>query len=163
MKRKRKVRLASLDEIDKGIIEELQVDARESYLNLGRKIGASEGTVRNRLKKLLDEKIINLQAVLNPRKIGFDFSCVVGLEIAIEKLGEAQTKLAESPNVYFMVACTGAFDILAILFFRNTVEFDHFMRENIARLPGIKRSQTFVNMSLIKAPWDKNMDIKELF
>jgi Lrp/AsnC family transcriptional regulator for asnA, asnC and gidA len=162
MKKYRKTKLPTLDEIDDSIIQELQIDARQSYMGLGRKIGASEGTIRNRVKKLLKREIIKLKAVINPAKIGFDFGCVVGLEIAIEKLGEAGIELAGNPNVYYLVGCTGAFDLLAILMFRNTSEFDIFMRETIARLPGIKRTQTFVNMSLIKTPWVDNVDIKKL-
>src|SRR5512137_490850 len=153
MKKYRKPKLSLLDEIDKSIIEELQLDARQSYLSLGKKIGASEGTIRNRVKLGLDKEIIKLKAVVNPTKIGFEFSCVVGLEIAIEKLREAAVALAKHPNVYFLVGCTGAFDLIAMLIFRNTNELDDFMKDTAARLPGIRRTQTFVNMTLIKAPW----------
>lgn len=162
MRKYRKTKLPVLDEIDKGIINQLQSDARQSYLSLGEKIGASEGTIRNRVKNLLKAETIKFKAVVNPEKIGFNFSCVVGLEVAIEKLDEAGARLAENPHVYFLVRCTGTFDLLAILVFHDTSEFDKFMRANIARLPGIKRTQTFVNMSLIKSPWVDNVDIKKL-
>ena len=162
MKKYRKTKLPLLDEIDKSIIRELQVDARQSYLSLGKKIGASEGTIRNRVRLELERGIIKLKAVLNPTKIGFDFTCVIGLEIAIEKLREAGAALAENPNVYFLVGTTGTFDLIAIVVFRNTNEFDQFMKDTISRLPGIRRTQTFVNMSLIKTPWVDNLDIKNL-
>ena len=162
MKKYRKTKLPLLDEIDKSIIRELQVDARQSYLSLGKKIGASEGTIRNRVRLELERGIIKLKAVLNPTKIGFDFTCVIGLEIAIEKLREAGAALAENPNVYFLVGTTGTFDLIAIVVFRNTNEFDQFMKDTISRLPGISRTQTFVNMSLIKTPWVDNLDIKRL-
>jgi Lrp/AsnC family transcriptional regulator for asnA, asnC and gidA len=162
MKKYRKTKLPLLDGIDKSIIRELQVDARQSYLSLGKKIGASEGTIRNRVKLELERGIIKLRAVLNPTKIGFDFTCVIGLEIAIEKLREAGSTLAENPNVYFLVGTTGTFDLIAIVVFHNTNEFDQFMKDTISRLPGIRRTQTFVNMSLIKTPWVDNLDIKSL-
>ncbi len=158
----KKIKSLPINEIDVGIIKELEGDARQSYLSIGEKIGASEGTVRNRVKKLLNKEIIKLKAVLNPLYVGFNFSCVVGLEIAIEKLDEAGAKLAENPNVYFLVGCTGAFDLIAILFFRNTSEFDRFVKEYIAKLPGIKRTQTFVIMSQIKSPWVRDLDAKKL-
>lgn len=162
MKKYRKPKLPLLDEIDKGIIQELQIDARQSYSSLGKKIGASEGTIRNRVKSELKSEIIRLKAVLNPVRLGFDFSCIIGLEIAIEKLNEAELLLAKSPNVYFLATCTGAYDLIAILIFRNTHEFDNFIRDSIAKLPGIKRTQTFVNMCLIKTPWNDDVAISKL-
>lgn len=36
------------------------------------------------------------------------------------------------------------------------------MREKVARLPGIKRTQTFVNMSVSKSPWLNQIDITKL-
>ena len=162
MKKSHKTKVVLLDEIDKSIIRELQIDARQSYLGLGKKIGASEGTVRNRVKSELKNEIMRLKAVLNPAKLGFDFSCIVGLEVAIEKLGEAESMLAKSPNVYFLAACTGPYDLIAILIFHNTHEFDSFMREGIAKLPGIRRTQTFVNMRMVKTPWNDDVSIGKL-
>jgi Lrp/AsnC family transcriptional regulator for asnA, asnC and gidA len=162
MNKYQKTKSPKINEIDVSIIKELGTDARQSYLSVGEKIGASEGTIRNRVKKLLKEEIIRLKAVLNPVNVGLNFSCVVGLEIAVEKLDEAGAKLAENPNVYFLVGCTGAFDLIAILLFRSTSEYDHFVKEYIAKLPGIKRTQTFVIMSQLKAPWSSNPDIKKL-
>jgi Lrp/AsnC family transcriptional regulator for asnA, asnC and gidA len=151
-----------LDELDEKIIGKLQIDARQSYLSLGQKIGASEGTIRNRVALEIKKEIIKLKAVLNPVKLGFNFSCVMGLEIAIDKLTEAETILAESPNVYYLSGCTGAFDLIAILIFRDTTEFDKFTINKIAKLPGIRRTQTFVNMRVIKNPWVNDVDIAEL-
>ena len=162
MKKYRKTKQPLLDEIDKSIIEELQFDAKQSYLSLGRKIGASEGTIRNRVKLGLEKGIIKVKAVINPTKIGFEFSCMLGLEIAIEKLREAGAALAKHPNVYFLVGTTGTFDLIAMLFFRNTNELDDFMKDTIAKLPGIRRTQTFVNMTLIKTPWLDNLELKKL-
>jgi DNA-binding Lrp family transcriptional regulator len=99
----RKKKPPILDDLDTQIIQELQKDARQSYLSLGQKIGASEGTVRNRVSMELKKELIKLKAVLNPAKLGFNLSCWVGLEVDIDKLGEAEAILAESPNVYFFI------------------------------------------------------------
>lgn len=162
MKRYRKAKSLFLDEIDRGIIVELQADAGQSYLGIGKKIGASEGTIRNRVNSHLGNGLFKLKAVLNPVKLGLDFSCILGLEIAIEKLNEAEALLAESPHVYFLASCTGTYDLIAVLLFQNTNDFDIFMRESIAKLPGIKRSQTFVNMRLTKTPWTNDLEVNKL-
>jgi Lrp/AsnC family transcriptional regulator, regulator for asnA, asnC and gidA len=157
-----KKKAAILDGLDQKIIQELQRDGRESYLDIGHKVHASEGTVRNRVSLAIAKELMSLKAVLNPDKLGFTFSCIMGLEVSIDCLDDAAAALAESPNVYFLSGCTGTFDLIAIMVFRNTVEFDKFTRNIIARLPGIKRSQTFVNMRIIKNPWTNDVDIARL-
>jgi hypothetical protein len=42
------------------------------------------------------------------------------------------------------------------------MEFDNFMREKIGKMPGIIRTQTFVNMQVIKKPWTTDADIISL-
>ena len=78
-----------LDELDQKIIQELQTDARQSFLSLGKKLDSSEGTIRNRVSSQLKKEVISLKAVLNPIKLGFNFSCIVGFEIAIDQLTKA--------------------------------------------------------------------------
>jgi Lrp/AsnC family transcriptional regulator for asnA, asnC and gidA len=148
-----------LDDLDQKIIRELQSDGRQSYLKLGKKVGASEGTIRNRIRAGQKQGLINIKAVLDPPKLGFDFSCVLGLEIALDDLAEAEEFLAKSPNVYYLSDCAGTFDLIAIVIFRNTLDFDKFMKTKIARLPGIRRTQTFVNMRIIKKPWINDPDV----
>jgi Lrp/AsnC family transcriptional regulator, regulator for asnA, asnC and gidA len=162
MPRYQKKKPLFMDNLDQRIIQELQSDGRQSFLSLGKKLDASEGTIRNRVSSLLKKESISLKAVINPTKLGFNFSCIVGFEIAIDQLTEAESKLTASPNVSFLVSCTGAFDLIAFLIFRDAAELDKFMREKVARLPGIKRTQTFVNMSVTKSPWQNQVDITKL-
>ena len=151
-----------LDDLDQKIIQELQADGRQSFLSLSKKLDASEGTIRNRVSAQLKKEIISLKAVLNPTKLGFNFSCIIGFEIAVDQLTAVESKLTLSPNVAFLVTCTGSFDLIAFLIFRDAAGLDNFMRENIARLPGIRRTQTFVNMSVTKSPWLNQIDVSQL-
>ena len=47
-----------MDDFDKNIIDILESDGRASNAEIARKIGVSEGTIRRRLKKLIDNKTI---------------------------------------------------------------------------------------------------------
>jgi Lrp/AsnC family transcriptional regulator for asnA, asnC and gidA len=157
MVRKRKRSNEIIDDLDNKIIRELQHDARKSFLSIGKTVGASEVTVKNRVNALLKRKLISLQAVINPLNFGYDFLCIIGLEIAIENLPEAELILSKNPNVYFLAGCTGVFDVFAILLLKNSREYNKFLSEVIAKLPGIKRSQTFVILHMVKNPWDENI------
>jgi DNA-binding Lrp family transcriptional regulator len=162
MKRNRRKNIPLLDELDKSIIEELQKDARQSYYSLGLKLQVSEGTIRNRIDSELKKEVMTLQAVIKPLKIGLNFTCVMGLEIAVDKLRIAGTELAKCPNVYFLVGCTGDFDFLAFLVFKDATGFEQFMTDVISVIPGIKKCRTFVSTSLVKTPWNDTVAIRQL-
>ena len=57
-----------MDELDAKIIAMLQEDGRASNASIARNVGVSEGTVRRRLKRLVDDNFIQVIAMLNPER-----------------------------------------------------------------------------------------------
>lgn len=55
----------SLDNIDKKIIQLMGADARMSNHQMAAVIGVSEGTVRNRVKKLINNEVIQNEYLRN--------------------------------------------------------------------------------------------------
>ena len=55
-----------MDELDSKIIAMLQKDARVSNAGIARETGMSEGTVRRRVRRLVDEVFVNIVAMINP-------------------------------------------------------------------------------------------------
>ncbi len=49
---------SGVDDIDRQLLRLLRDNGRESYIHLAKEVGTSEGTVRARIKKLLDEGVI---------------------------------------------------------------------------------------------------------
>ena len=47
-----------MDEIDRRLLEELEQNSRQSNMELSKKIGVSEATIRNRIQKMLEKGII---------------------------------------------------------------------------------------------------------
>lgn len=151
-----------LDELGQQIMQELQEDARQSFRHIGRKLGVAEGTIRNRVRNLLKKKAMKLQAVPDPQKFGFEFVCITGLEVKLSERQEVYKVLAKSPNVYYLAGCTGYFDMIAILLFRKAQELDDFVKDTIANIPGVIKTQTFVNMHIAKSPWIDSLDLAAL-
>ena len=60
-----------LDEVSKGIIEELQQDGRRSYAAIGKVVGLSEAAVRQRVQRLIDSGVMQIVAVTDPMELGF--------------------------------------------------------------------------------------------
>jgi Lrp/AsnC family transcriptional regulator for asnA, asnC and gidA len=69
---------AHLDEIDKAIIRELQLDGRMSYARLGPKVGLSQAAVRQRVQRLTDDHVMQVVAVTDPMRMGFTLQVMGG-------------------------------------------------------------------------------------
>jgi Lrp/AsnC family transcriptional regulator for asnA, asnC and gidA len=151
-----------LDELGQNIIKELQEDARQSFREIGRKLDVSEGTVRNRVKSLINSDTMKISAVPNPEKLGLNFMCVMCIEVKVGAAEKVEQALIKSPNVYYLGGCTGTYDIIGIFMFRAPHDFDEFVKNVIANIPEITRTSTFVVMHVSRSPWNHNMDVASL-
>jgi Lrp/AsnC family transcriptional regulator for asnA, asnC and gidA len=151
-----------LDDLGQNIIKELQDDARQSFREIGRKLDVSEGTVRNRVKSLINSDTMKISAIPNPEKLGLNFMCVVCIEVKVGKAEVVEQLLIKSPNVYYLSGCTGTYDIIGIFMFRAPHDFDEFVKNTIANIPEITRTSTFVVMHVSRSPWEHNLDVSAL-
>jgi len=68
-----------MDELDSLIID-MQKDGRSSNAGIARELGVSEGTVRRRLRLLVEDGVIRVMAVPNVRKLGYHTTALIGLQ-----------------------------------------------------------------------------------
>lgn len=151
-----------MDQLNLRLIDELQADGRQSNRVLAKKLGVSEGTVRKRINDLRKQKLIRIAAVPDLRQLGFQFICIMGLEVKLSELEQVSEQLAKCPNVYFLTNVTGHFDLVAILIFHAAHELDGFVRGTISVMPAVTRTETFVSMNIVKSPWGSAQNITDL-
>src|SRR3712207_8726578 len=60
-----------LDDVSRAIIEQLQEDGRRSYARIASAVGLSEAAVRQRVQRLLDAGVMQIDAVTDPMQVGF--------------------------------------------------------------------------------------------
>jgi Lrp/AsnC family transcriptional regulator for asnA, asnC and gidA len=151
-----------LDELDKQIILELRGNARRSYTDLAKALDVSEGTIRNRVKSLQDKKIIKFEAVVNPSSLGYKFITIMAMQVRVADLTKVADMLINVPNVYYLAFVTGRYDLVAIIMSRTTEELSDFIKQYVSTLPSVMRSETLVNLEILKSPWTNSWDITEL-
>ena len=151
-----------LDDLGQKIVEALQEDARQSFREIGRKLDVSEGTVRNRVKSLVNSETMKISAIPNPEKLGLNFMCIMCIEVKVGAAEKVEHVLIKNPNVYFLSGCTGTYDIIGIFMFRAPHDFDEFVKNVIANIPEIVRTSTFVVMHVSRSPWEHNLDVAAL-
>ena len=77
-------RAASLDDLDRAILEAHQEDVFFSYRELAEKRGVTEATVRNRVRRLKASGVMDLVLVINPYKIGYNAFTIIGIKLRSE-------------------------------------------------------------------------------
>ena len=139
-----------MDDFDKNIIDILESDGRASNAEIARKIGVSEGTIRRRLKKLIDNKTISVLAISDPRQMGYEFEALVGIQVdpgLVAPVAEAITKLTATKWVSIT---TGTYDVFAWVILPTAEALGKFLRNRIGEIQGVKKTETFVSLQVVK-------------
>jgi Lrp/AsnC family transcriptional regulator for asnA, asnC and gidA len=139
-----------VDDFDRKLIVELQKNGREGYVALARKLKVVEGTVRKRTKNLIGKDIIKIVAVPNVRKLGYGFISIMGLQVRMEDLRKVADKLAKDQHVCYLAFVTGRYDLIAIVLTQSPEELSQFIEKEISAIPSILRTETFINLDIIK-------------
>lgn len=141
---------AEIDDCDYNLILELQKDARQNDADLGRKLSMSDATVRRRVTRLLKEGIIKVGPIINPAKLGYLVTLNIGLQMDLSKIDHAIDVLLSMPRVHYIALTTGRYDILLWATFRSQRELSDFLRLELAKVPGMARNETLVQLEIRK-------------
>lgn len=140
-----------LDDVDKAIVERLSRDARTSNRKIAHDLGVTEGTVRARIKRMQEEKLIRITAVTNIDR--FRDAALAYIWIEVERSHQTQAvaqALSAVPELGFVGVMLGRSDILAITMVRNTEHLAEFVHNNISGLEGVRRTQSTLGVNFIK-------------
>ena len=138
-----------LDDISKAIIEQLQVDGRRSYAEIGKAVGLSEAAVRQRVQRLTESGVMQVVAVTDPMQLGFYRQAMVGIRVAGDTTLVIE-RLAGIPAVDYLVLTAGNFDILAEVVCENDDDLIALLNKEIRGIPGVQSTETFVYLKLEK-------------
>ena len=72
---------ATLDDVSKAIIEQLQQDGRRPYATIGKAVGLSEAAVRQRVQRLQDTGVMQIVAITDPVQLGFTSAAMIGVRV----------------------------------------------------------------------------------
>jgi Lrp/AsnC family transcriptional regulator for asnA, asnC and gidA len=138
-----------LDDIDKQIIRELQLDGRTPYAKLGPAVGLSQAAVRQRVQRLIENGVMQVVAVTDPLMLGFTLEAMIGVEVDGD-LRAVASKVAQVDNVDYVVVTTGRFDLVVEVVCRDHEELLHLINDVIRAIPGVRATETFTYLHLEK-------------
>ena len=140
-----------LDDIDSEIVKWLSRDARTSNRQIANELGVTEGTVRARIKRMEEEKLIRITAVTNIDR--FSDGALAYIWIEVERSSQTQEvakTLSGMRELGFVGVMMGRFDLLAITMVRNTEHLGEFLHEKINVIPGVRRTESTLGVNFVK-------------
>jgi Lrp/AsnC family transcriptional regulator, regulator for asnA, asnC and gidA len=133
-----------IDDIDRAIIGCLQDDSRRPSAEIARHLGVAERTVRARIDRLVQDEVVHLAAIVNPRAIGYSVTADVFLEVELGRIQEVAQQVASIEEVCYVGLTTGDRDISLQVFAPSVDTLYDFVTEKLNRIPGVLRSKTYV-------------------
>jgi Lrp/AsnC family transcriptional regulator for asnA, asnC and gidA len=133
------------DNFDWKIIALLNEDGRMPSAEIARRLGnVSARTVTNRINTLTDNGIINIRAIVNPEKVGYGVMADVFVEVEPGRVREVARQAAEFPQSSYVACATGESDVSISLRVRNIEELFDFVTEKLGKIPGVRRTQSYL-------------------
>ncbi|HCY61657.1 MAG TPA: AsnC family transcriptional regulator [Oxalobacteraceae bacterium] len=145
---------AQLDEIDRRILRELCHDGRISNQKLAERVNLSPTPCWNRVRALENAQVITeYVAVLDQRALGFPDTVIIEVTLdhhddeIFNNFGETLAQLPEVMEAYIV---TGEYDYLIKVAVAGTAGYEHFLRQKLYKIPGIRHSRSTFALRCLK-------------
>ena len=142
---------ARLDDLDRRIVEALQVNGRESFRSIASRLGVSEATVRARYARLTREAVMQVVAVTNPLGLGYE-QALVGIKTSGPP-DEIADEISHWSEADYVVVVAGQYDIVVEVVAadrRHLLDLTNRMRA----LHGVVSTETFLYLEMRKQLYD---------
>jgi Lrp/AsnC family transcriptional regulator for asnA, asnC and gidA len=146
-------RQPALDDVSRAIVEQLQVDGRKSYSDIGRAVELSEAAVRQRVQKLIESGVMQIVAITDPMQMGFARQAMIGIRTSGDSRAVADA-LSSIPAVEYVVITAGSFDILAEVVCKDDNDLLELLNGTIRVTPGVVETEVFTYLQLKKQQYN---------
>jgi Lrp/AsnC family leucine-responsive transcriptional regulator len=139
-----------IDDIDKGILDIIQRNGRESNAEIARQVGLAPSAVLERIRKLEDRGVIKgYETRLDPRQVGLGLTVFVSVRTS-ECGGGVEEALSAIPEVLEVHDVAGEDCYLIKVRTTDTEELGRLLRERIKLIPRVIGTRTTVVLQTFK-------------
>lgn len=141
-----------MDDVDRQIVDLLQGNARLTQQQIARKVGLSQPTVADRIRKLEEAKVIlGYTAQVDPRTLGQDITAFVGVTIEHPRFFDGfARKVLAMPEVLECHRVAGSDSYLLKLRTETSRTLDRLLVEGLRTIPGVTRTHTTIVLASVK-------------
>jgi DNA-binding Lrp family transcriptional regulator len=127
-----------LSDTDRAIIRALQEDGRRSFARIATELGSSERSVRNRVRELRDEGVIQITTVADPHLLGYGLIALLGVRADPGRpLSSVASALADVTGAFYVMSVTGRYNVLVEISCRDLQELLAIVDDEISEVAGV--------------------------
>jgi len=135
-----------IEALDSAILNELKKNSRQSNVQIAKKLKVSEATIRQRINKLVKNKMIRRFTINISTKRGFSSYILTQTNPQVETR-EIIEKLKKIKGIQTVYETTGTFDIVINVSTSSAEEFN-FIIEKIRTTKGVQKTDTLVILKI---------------
>ena len=148
-----------MDQIDLDIISYLQSDGRMPFTDIAKSLDISEGTVRNRVARLMEEHVLQIVGMVDPNRLGYDAPAVISISVKPPLLSQVAKTLSKFSEVSYLIMVSGDYDLLLEVLCKDRDHLAYFLNEKLLKVPGITNTQTSMVLHTYKMSYGALPDI----
>lgn len=130
------------DKIDDNILTLLRNDARESFVDIGKKLKLSESAVRRRVKSLITEGVIKKFTIEVEESNKTSAMVLISVHSTTDT-SKISTQLIKIGSIKTIYEITGQYDIIVIINAKNIIEINNCIDE-LRKISGIADTNTVI-------------------
>ena len=139
-----------MDQLDIIIISLLQKDGTATNAGIAKHTRVSEETIRRRRGRLIRDGYMKIVGVPNAHKLGFEVQAMIALQVDADKLDSVAEELAKIDVITWVIISTGSVDVFAWTVLPSIGDLSELLASRISHVEGVRRTATFVSISIIK-------------
>jgi len=145
--------LERLDGVDLKIIQALSEDGTKSFVEIAKGTGLSQVAIKNRVERLIKDKVLKIQGLLNMEKV-YSVSAHIDIEADSKTINRLIEKFEKSPVVYHLVKTSGRYNLMVSIATPNLESIENFIAKEIRSELGVKHIEVNVGeLPIIPKSW----------
>ena len=138
------------DETDRAIISYLQYDGRMPYTKIAAELGLTEGGIRRRVKKMIDEGSLQIVGITKPDDMGLEEAGMIGVTVEGRSIDDVAEEIAKLSEVTYLFQAAGEFDLFVEAYCKDREHFVDFLNTKLQQIPGVRSTQSFIILKMHK-------------
>jgi len=132
-----------IDDANLAIIKHLR-EGRKSFKSIGEELDLTENTVRTRVNKLVEEKVLEISGLVSPEAIPGHKLVMVGVKLQNMNLVQKGEEFSKLKGVVSVTVVTGRFDLILLVLLNDYFDLLQFYTEEVSRIKDVESVETFV-------------------
>ena len=132
-----------IDETSLAIIKHL-LNGRKSFKVIADDLSITENTVRARVNRLIEEKVLDVNGLVDPEQIPGHRVVVVGVKLGTMNLMAKGEEFSRLKGVISVCVVTGRYDLILTVLLRDDYDLLHFYKDEVSQIQEVQSVETFV-------------------